>query len=105
MPRSTSILSMAALGASTTQPSAERRDGTAAQLEKLKSKLPPEIGKDPAADAVIDLVGGVLEEVAKRRAERQAAEAANPQQQPPRRGRLLRRLAPPPPQAPPQEQP
>lgn len=92
-------------GGQAKQPSAERRDGTAAQLEKLKSKLPPEIGKDPAADAVIDLVGGVLEEVAKRRAERQAAEAANPQQQPPRRGRLLRRLAPPPPQAPPQEQP
>lgn len=78
------------------KPSADRRDGTAAQLEKLKSKLPAEIGKDPAADAVIDLVGGVLEEVAKRRAERQAAEAGDPQQPPVRRGRLLRRLAPPP---------
>jgi hypothetical protein len=85
------------------KPAADERDGTAATLEKLKSKLPPEIGKDPAADAVIDLVGGVLEEVAKRRAERQAAEAANPQQPPPRRGRLLRRLAPPPEQPPPQQ--
>jgi hypothetical protein len=84
------------------KPAADERDGTAATLEKLKSKLPPEIGKDPAADAVIDLVGGVLEEVAKRRAERQAAEAANPEQPPPRRGRLLRRLAPPPQQPPPQ---
>jgi hypothetical protein len=52
---------------------------------------------DPTAEAVIDLVGGVLGEVAKRRAERQAAEAANPQQaEPPRRGRLLRRLIQPP---------
>ena len=41
-------------------------------------------GLHAAAEAVIDLVGGVLGEVAKRRAERQAAEAANPQQpQPP----------------------
>ena len=56
--------------------------------------------RDARPDAVIDLVGGVLEGIAKRRAERQAAEAANPQQPssaaPPRRGRLLRRLAPPP---------
>ncbi len=51
---------------------------------------------DPTADAIVDLVGGVLEEVAKRRAERRAAEAANPEQVPPRRGRLLRRLVPPP---------
>lgn len=51
---------------------------------------------DPTAAAIIDLVGGVLDEVAKRRAERRAAEAANPDQAPPRRGRLLRRLVPPP---------
>jgi len=61
--------------------------------EGLKAKLPPGMAADPATDAVIDLVGGVLGEVAKRRAERQAAEADNPQQPaPPRRGRLLRRL-------------
>lgn len=46
------------------------------KIESLKSKLPPELTKDPTADAVIDLVGGVLEQVAKRRAERKAAEAA-----------------------------
>ncbi len=52
---------------------------------------------DATAEAIVDLVGGVLEEVAKRRAERRAAEAANPDQvPPPRRGRLLRRLVPPP---------
>ena len=52
-----------------------------------------------SADAIIDLVGGVLEEVAKRRAERAAAAAENPNAAPPapRRGRLLRRIAPPPP--------
>jgi len=52
-------------------------------------------GGNPSAEAIVDLVGGVLEEVAKRRAERRAAEAANPDQPPPRRGRLLRRLVPP----------
>jgi hypothetical protein len=56
------------------------------------------------AEAIVDVVGDVLEEVAKRRAERRAAEAANPQQSPPpRRGRLLRRLVPPPEAAPPPE--
>jgi hypothetical protein len=49
---------------------------------------------DPTAAAIVDLVGGVLDEVAKRRAERRAAEEANPEQPPPRRGRLLRRLIP-----------
>lgn len=34
-------------------------------------------------DAVVDIVGGVLDEVARRRAERRAAEAANPGQAPP----------------------
>ena len=53
-------------------------------------------GGDPTAEQVIDLVGGVLDEVAKRRAERRAAEAANPEAVPPRRGGLLRRLAQPP---------
>ena len=51
---------------------------------------------DSTAEAIVDLVGGVLAEVAKRRAERRAAEEANPEQVPARRGRLLRRLVPPP---------
>jgi len=71
--------------------------GAPATADKIKSALPPDMKSDPTAEAVIDLVGGVLGEVAKRRAERQAAEAANPQQsQPPRRGGLLRRLIQPP---------
>jgi len=67
--------------------------GTPSTADKIKSALPPDMKTDPTAEAVIDLVGGVLGEVAKRRAERQATEAANPQQSPPpRRGGLLRRL-------------
>jgi len=71
--------------------------GGPSTADKIKSALPPDMKTDSTADAVIDLVGGVLEEVAKRRAERQAAEAASPAQaEPPRRGRLLRRLVQPP---------
>jgi len=66
--------------------------GGRSTADKIKSTLPPDMKTDPTAEAVIDLVGGVLGEVAKRRAERQAAEAANPQQPQPPRGRLLRRL-------------
>lgn len=48
------------------------------------------------AETVVDLVGGLIQEAARRRAERQAAEAANPGaapgDAPPRRGRILRRL-------------
>ena len=73
---------------------------TAERIDELKSKLPGDIANDPSAAAVIDLVGGVLDEVAKRRAERAAANADNPQAAPPpgprRGGRLLRRLAQPP---------
>ncbi|MGI9176338.1 MAG: hypothetical protein ACR2IT_00595 [Pirellulales bacterium] len=57
-------------------------------------------GADPdTAEAIVDIVGGVLGEVAKRRAERRAAEAANPALAPPpsRRGRLLDRILQPPP--------
>lgn len=73
---------------------------TAERLDELKSKLPADIATDPNAGAIIDLVGGVLDEVAKRRAERAAANPDSPQAAPPagprRGGRLLRRLAPPP---------
>ena len=76
---------------------AGQQAGAPSTADKIKSALPPDMKTDPNAAAVIDLVGGVLGEVAKRRAERQAAEAANPQQaEPPRRGRLLRRLIQPP---------
>jgi hypothetical protein len=77
--------------------------GEGSAVERIKAALPADMKDDPAADAVIDLVGGVIGELAKRRAERQATEAANPQQ--PRRGRFLRRLAPPPPSAAPSQQP
>ena len=79
----------------TKQPVAEAGQAAPGRLDPdaVKSKLPPGMAADPTTDAVIDLVGGVIGEVAKRRAERQAAEAANPQQPAaPRRGRLLRRL-------------
>lgn len=57
----------------------------------------PARGDGSTAESVVDLVGGLLQEAAKRRAERQAAEAANPNAvAPPRRGRLLRRIGPPP---------
>lgn len=73
---------------------------TAERLDELKSKLPGDIATDPNAGAIIDLVGGVLDEVAKRRAERAAANPDSPQAAPPagprRGGRLLRRLAQPP---------
>lgn len=70
-------------------------DDATSRVDAIKSKLPDEIRKDPTADAVIDLVGGVLEEVAKRRAAREAEAAKNPgSQPPPRRGGLLRRPPP-----------
>jgi hypothetical protein len=76
---------------------AKPAETTAEKLNDIKSKLPAEISQNPSADAVIDLVGGVLDEVAKRRAERAAAAAENPDAAPPpRRGRLLRRIQPPP---------
>jgi hypothetical protein len=75
---------------------AKPAESTAEKLNDIKSKLPAEISQNPSAEAVIDLVGGVLDEVAKRRAERAAAAAENPDAAPPpRRGRLLRRLQPP----------
>jgi hypothetical protein len=74
--------------------------------ERLKDAPAANTKTDDTVDKVIDLVGGVLGEVARRRAERQAAEAANPEAAQPRRGRLLRRLiAPPPPATPSGEQP
>jgi hypothetical protein len=89
----------AAAAAGSEAPATDGSDQTPAAApstaERIQSAFPPDAkGKtDATTDAVIDLVGGVLEEVAKRRAERQAAEAASPQQAPPpRRGRLLRRL-------------
>ncbi len=87
-----------------TSPAAETpRD----KAEKIAADAAAKAGVNPdTADAIADVVGGVLEEVARRRAERRAAEAANPEQVPPRRGRLFQRRAPPslqqtPPAAPP----
>ena len=81
----------------------DQKTGTAEKLDQLKSNLPADIRSDPSTDAIIDLVGGIFDEVAKRRADRAAAvpeglnDTADPQQPvPPRRGRLLRRLAQPP---------
>ncbi|MBU6275893.1 MAG: hypothetical protein KGQ61_04605 [Planctomycetes bacterium] len=97
----------AAAGSTAGQP---RPSGTADRLDQLKDRLPPEVAGNPSTDKLIDLVGGVIDELARRRAERAAAEAAAPpgSEPPPatqpRRGRLLRRFlgptAPPPSPAP-----
>jgi hypothetical protein len=76
------------------------KQGNAAKLDQLRGFLPPEVSDDPATDTVIDAVGGLLDEVARRRAEKAAkatTEAgqpaknrADPQDRPARR--LLRKL-------------
>ena len=76
------------------------------KVEKLATDAATQAGAQPdTAEAIVDIVGGVLNEVARRRAERRAAEAANPEAIPPRRGRLFQRRSPgsqpPPPQLPP----
>lgn len=89
------------------------RAGAAQILDQVRDTLAPQTAGDPRADTVIDLVGGLIDEVAKRRAERAAASRAaeegaggtgnaadgggkGAEQAPPpdgpRRGRLLRRL-------------
>ena len=52
------------------QQAPEEKIGNAKKLDQLKGLLPPDISDDPTTDAVIDAVGGLLDEVAKRRAER-----------------------------------
>ncbi|RLS77075.1 MAG: hypothetical protein DWI03_07355 [Planctomycetota bacterium] len=59
-----------------------------AQPAEDRQQTPAARSTDDTTEAIVDLVGGVLDEVAKRRAERRAAEAANPDAAPPRRGRL-----------------
>lgn len=72
---------------------ATARERAAAMAEDAARKAGAEPG---TGEAIVDIVGGVLDEVARRRAERRAAEAANPgQAPPPRRGRLLQRRPPP----------
>ncbi len=71
---------------------------TAAKLNQLKGMLPPEVSADPTTDAVIDAVGGLLDEVARRRAARKQEEANGAKNQPPetatspRQNRPARRL-------------
>jgi hypothetical protein len=55
----------------TSQKAVEEKVGNAKKLDQLKGLLPTDISNDPATDAVIDAVGGLLDEVAKRRAERE----------------------------------
>jgi hypothetical protein len=71
------------------------------KAEQMATDAATKAGAKPeTAEAIVDLVGGVLEEVSRRRAERRAAEAANPDQAPPRRGRLFQRRPLPPTPAP-----
>ncbi len=53
------------------QKTSEEKVGNAKKLDQLKGLLPTDISDDPTTDAVIDAVGGLLDEVAKRRAERE----------------------------------
>lgn len=72
------------------------KPGAAQMLDELRDRIAPQTEGNPQAETVIDLVGGLIDTIAKRRAERAAAEAAAPPSQtpapPPRRGRLLRRI-------------
>ena len=95
--------------ADASQPKPSAADATAAdqppatpreKAQQAAGEAARKAGADPdTAEAIVDIVGGVLGEVAKRRAERRAAEAANPELAPPpsRRGRLLDRILQPPP--------
>ncbi len=53
------------------QQAPKEKVGNAKKLDQLKGLLPADISDDPTTDAVIDAVGGLLDEVAKRRAERE----------------------------------
>jgi hypothetical protein len=63
---------------STNQTASEEKVGTAKKLDQLKDLLPAEISDDPTTDTVIDAVGGLLDEVAKRRAEREKTKSKQP---------------------------
>ncbi len=87
----------AAPAAGTTDP--DSPTGTAAKLNQLKGVLPSEMTDDPTTDAVIDAVGGLLDEVARRRAARKQEQETKDQSQPPageqadpKRNRPARRL-------------
>ena len=72
------------------QNASEEKTGTAKKLDQLKDLLPAEISDDPTTDTVIDAVGGLLDEVARRRAEREKAKnnlpsGSNNQDRPARR--------------------
>jgi hypothetical protein len=51
-----------------------RGDVASAVAEEIRSRLPPEAAANGTTDAVVDLVSGVLEEVARRRAAKKSAE-------------------------------
>ncbi len=61
--------------------------GAASKMDRIKAALPPEVRQDPATDAVLETVGSVIDEIARRRAEKAAAAG-----QPARRGGLLKSL-------------
>ena len=77
------------------QKDTKEKEGNAKKLDQLKGLLPTEISDDPTTDAVIDAVGGLLDEVAKRRAEREQMKSKEnpekPQQDRPAR-RFLRKI-------------
>ena len=81
------------------KPARDDSGGTAAKLNQLKGMLPAEVSDDPTTDAVIDAVGGLLDEVARRRAARKQEQVDKDKTQPsgesadtPKQSRPARRL-------------
>ena len=81
------------------KPARDESGGTAAKLNQLKGMLPAEVSDDPTTDAVIDAVGGLLDEVARRRAARKQEQVDKDKTQPsgdsadtPKQSRPARRL-------------
>ena len=81
------------------KPARNDSGGTAAKLNQLKGMLPAEVSDDPTTDAVIDAVGGLLDEVARRRAARKQEQVDKDKTQPsaesadtPKQSRPARRL-------------
>jgi len=81
------------------KPARDDAGGTAAKLNQLKGMLPAEVSDDPTTDAVIDAVGGLLDEMARRRAARKQEQVDQEKKQPsgesadpPKQSRPARRL-------------
>lgn len=59
------------------------KQGTALIIDEIKDRLAPQLADSPQTDRVIDLVGGLIDEVARRRAQRASMEGTPGQGVPP----------------------